>query len=151
VGSMAKFQYPLENLLKVKEKVEEQKKGEYGKALKKLEDEKQKKIELFHLNASAADHLRKQIQQKVSPLMIASYNRYISYLKKKIEEQDRNIRKAEQFSDIKREELLEALKQKKTLEVLKEKQHLEFQEEEKRREQKHIDEIVSFKYKNHHA
>jgi hypothetical protein len=46
-GRLAKFNFRLQPLLNVKEQIETQKEIEYGQALRKLEEERQKKIRLL--------------------------------------------------------------------------------------------------------
>ncbi len=147
---MAKFNFRLQNLLQVKEKMEETKKGEYGKALKKIEEEKQIKNVLYAQDISIKDEFRTYMKQGISPDKACSYRNYILFLKKKLLQQEHNIRNAEIYADIKREELLTIMKEKKALEVLKEKKYVLYREEEVRIEQQYVDEMVSFKYANHH-
>ena len=56
------------------------------------------------------------------------------------------VNKAKDFVEEKRLALLEAMKQRKVLEALKEKGKENYFKEELKKEQKMIDEIVSYKY-----
>lgn len=142
---MSHFQFRMDNILNIREKLEEKKKQEYGKALSRLEIENEKKQKLMDEKNFLLQTLNHKVEEKVSPNEVISYNQYIHYLKKKTIEQDKIVRNAAQYVQKKHEELLESVKQKKMLELLKEKQWIEFQEEANKQEQKIIDEIVSFK------
>lgn len=143
---MAKFKFKLQSFLGVKEKIEEQKKNEYGKAIKILEQEKLKKAKLSNQHLDTLDALREKINGGIKPDELQQYNNFIAYLLNKIKEQELAILRAQKLVDQKREELVNAMKEKKMLEILKENKYTEYIREEKKSEQKIIDEIVSFKY-----
>jgi flagellar FliJ protein len=143
---MAKFIFKLQSFLGVKEKIEEQKKNEYGKALNILEEEKNKKQELLNRQVSTISHLKQKINEGIKPSEIKQYNNFISYIENEITRQEEVIIKAQKLVDRKREELVNAMKDKKILEILKENEYIEYIKEEKKAEQKFIDELVSFKY-----
>lgn len=145
---MAKFVFNMQNLLGVKEKLEEQSKTEYGKALSALKDEedllnnlKEKKI--YNIQA-----FQEGIRNSITPDYFRNINEFISYLDKQVEEQIKNVAKAEEFAEEKRLKLLTSMKERKILETLRENKKEEYFREELKSEQKIIDEIVSFKYNN---
>lgn len=143
---MAKFKFKLQSFLGVKEKIEEQKKNEYGKAIKILEEEKEKKKKLLNQHSDTLDELRAKINIGIKPSELQQYNNFIAYLISKIKQQELAITRAQKSVDQKREEVVNAMKERKMLEILKENKHIEYIEEEKKAEQKIVDEIVSFKY-----
>lgn len=143
---MAKFIFKLQSFLGVKEKIEDQKKNEYGKAMLTLEQEKQKKNELLNIHINSLNEMREKIKSGIKPNEMQQYNNFISYILKQIELQQKRIEKAEELVEKKREELVTAMKERKMLETLKEHKYEEYMKEEKQQEQKIIDEIVSFKY-----
>lgn len=143
---MAKFNFKLQSFLGLKEKMEDQKKNEYGKAIKSLEDEKLKKAKLLNQHSSTLSRMKLKLETGINPNELQQYNNFISFILKKIEKQEVNIQKAQKLVEIKREELISAMKDKKMLETLKEHKYEEYIKEEKQVEQKVIDEIVSFKY-----
>lgn len=145
---MSRFKFRMDNILNLREKLEDKKKQEYGDAAKKLQIENQKKEKLINETMYFSQNLCEKMVERIFPEEVISYNQYINYLKIKTVEQEKMVIKAANHAEKKREELLEAVKQKKMLESLKEKQWTEFQEESNREEQKQIDEIVSFQSQN---
>lgn len=143
---MAKFIFNMQGLLNIKEKLEEQTKTEYGKALAKLEQEKSILLNLKNKKQENILSFRESINKGVKPNYIDNINKYISFIDKKIEEQMQNINKAKEIVEEKRLALLEAMKERKVLETLKEKEKENYFKEELKNEQKIIDEIVSYKY-----
>ncbi|MBS5793567.1 MAG: flagellar export protein FliJ [Clostridiales bacterium] len=143
---MAKFIFNMQGLLNIKEKLEEQTKTEYGKALAKLEQEKSILLNLKNKKQENILSFRESINKGVKPNYIDNINKYISFIDKKVEEQMQNINKAKEIVEEKRLALLEAMKERKVLETLKEKEKENYFKEELKNEQKIIDEIVSYKY-----
>lgn len=143
---MAKFIFNMQGLLNIKEKLEEQTKTEYGKALAKLEQEKSILLNLKNKKQENILSFRESINKGVKPNYIDNINKYISFIDKKVEEQTQNINKAKEIVEEKRLALLEAMKERKVLETLKEKEKENYFKEELKNEQKIIDEIVSYKY-----
>ncbi len=143
---MAKFIFNMQGLLNIKEKLEEQSKTEYGKALTRLEQEKSILLNLKNKKQENILSFRESINKGVKPNYIDNINKYISFIDKKIEEQMENINKAKEIVEEKRLALLEAMKERKVLETLKEKEKENYFKEELKNEQKIIDEIVSYKY-----
>ncbi len=143
---MAKFVFNMQGLLNIKEKLEEQSKTEYGKALNKLEEEKNILLNLENSKKQNIVSFRESINKGVKPNYIKNINQFISLIDKKIEQQVENINKAEEIVEQKRLVLLNAMKERKVLEALKEKEMENYFREELKKEQKIIDEIVSYKY-----
>ena len=143
---MAKFVFNMQGLLNIKEKLEEQSKTEYGKALNKLEKEKNILLNLENSKKQNIVNFRESINKGVKPNYIKNINQFISLIDKKIEEQIENINKAEEIVEQKRLILLNAMKERKVFEALKEKEKENYFREELKKEQKIIDEIVSYKY-----
>lgn len=143
---MAKFIFNMQGLLNIKEKLEEQAKTEYGKALNKLEEEKNILLNIENEKQQNILNFKQSIDKGVKPNYINSINQYLHILDKKIEQQAVNVDNAKQFAEEKRLALLEAMKQRKVFEALKEKAKENYFKEELKNEQKIIDEIVSYKY-----
>lgn len=143
---MAKFIFNMQGLLNIKEKLEEQSKTEYGKALSRLEQEKTILLNLENKKQENILSFKESINKGVKPNYIDNINKYISLIDNKIEEQTKNIDKAKEIVEEKRLALLEAMKERKVLEALKEKEKENYFKEELKKEQKIIDEIVSYKY-----
>ncbi|MBR1445138.1 MAG: flagellar export protein FliJ [Firmicutes bacterium] len=143
---MAGFKFRLQSYLNVKEKIEDQKKLDYGKALNKLEEEKKEKVLLENEKNMNIHKFRESIESGIKPLELQNYNNYIEYMKKKIAEQDIVIDIAKQNVEKCRTELVEAMKNRKMLETLKDKDREEYNKEQLLAEQKIVDEIVSYQY-----
>ncbi|WP_058485155.1 flagellar export protein FliJ [Defluviitalea phaphyphila] len=146
---MKRFIFTMDNVLNIREKLEEKKKQEYGKALNKLQNEIEKKENLIKETNTFLQILSNKIEEKIHSNEVILCNQYINYLKEKIDDQEKIVQDAEQYAQKKQEELLEAVKKKKMLETLKEKRLIEFLQEMNRKEQIINDEIVNFKYQAH--
>ena len=125
---MAKFRYRMQNILDIKEKMENQAKTAYGMANAKLAAE----------------------QQKLQDILIrrAGYEcrKAIDVLKSKQRSQMMNVHAAERDVELARKQLNEAMVERKTHEKLKEKAFEEFKQELLHEESKEIDELVSYTY-----
>jgi len=143
---VAKFNFRFASNLRVKERLEEQKKLEYGKALAALENEKQKKRILLTERENTINSFRESVQKDITPYDLQMHNNYLGVLKERIIKQDAAIKRAEEFAEKKRLELVEAMKERKIMEKLKEKDFEEFKIAEQLKEQKIQDEIVSYRY-----
>ena len=142
---MAKFVFRLGSVLGIKEKVEDLKKNEFGKAMMELAQARRAKAEMEQERDHNINEFRNSVSAGINPLEIHRYNLYIEKLKQMIIRQDRLIAKAEAYAEQKRAELVEAMRDRKTLETLKENDYEEFLNEEKKAEQKVVDEIISYR------
>jgi flagellar FliJ protein len=143
---MARFSFRLQPLLKVKEQIEEQKEIEYGQALRKLEEEKQK-LKMLHMKREEnIRDFRESLHTGIRPPDIRRYNDTLEMLKRRIIDQEKRIEAAEAFVEKKRLELVEAMKERKMLDTVKEKRFEEYILDEKLAEQKQVDERVSYQY-----
>ena len=142
---MVKFNFRLASVLGVREKVEDLKKSEFGKAVMVLEREKARLAELENMRQMCIESFREGLHKGVTPHDIQQHNQYLDLVKRLIQQQKVVIHLAELKVEEKRLELVEAMKDRKALEVLKENDYEEFLNEEKQAEQKVIDEIVSYR------
>ena len=143
---MAKFNFRLQSYLGVKEQLEEMKKNEYGMALRRLEEEKER---LRILQAELAENVsmfKKALVTSIVATEIRRYNNRIELLKNWIIEQQERVVAAEKLAERKRLELVEAMKDRKALETVRERSYEEYLDEEKRAEQVVVDGIVSYQY-----
>ena len=143
---MAKFVFKLQSYLGVKEQLEEQKKNEYGYALKRVEEEKQRKRLLEQELAELVRLFQEALATIINPIDIRRYNSRIELLKIWIVEQEARILAAEEFAEEKRLELVEAMKERKMLDTVKERNYEEYLKEEQRAEQLVVDGMVSYQY-----
>jgi len=143
---MAKFIFRFASNLRIKERIEEQKKLEYGRAITALEIEKQKKSVMLMEREYTINSFRNNVNKGITPHMLQMHNNFLAALKERIIKQDAVIKKCEELVEIKRLELVEAMKERKIMEKLKEKDHEIFKIEEQIKEQKIQDELVSYRY-----
>lgn len=143
---MAKFKFRLQNYLNIKEKLEDQKRNEYGQAVSVLDRENQKKSAIQQEKADNIEEFRSRVGSKIDPVSFQGYNLYIGVLERKETEQKKIVLEAEREVEKKRLELVEKMRDRKTIETLKEKDYENYINEEKLAEQKQVDEIVSYKF-----
>ena len=144
---MNMFKYKLEPILALKEKIEENKKREFGIAHQSYERAKSEKAILVKAQEQAYHAARTQKNDSINIIQLKQLNHYTNYMKKEISAKDKEIVSAEQQVEQKRNELVEAVKERKILENLKEIQLQEYKEEENKKENARIDEIVTYKYR----
>ena len=144
---MAKFKFKLESYLNLKEKLEDQKKQEYGRAVGVLERERAEEARLSRIATENIAAFRESLEKPIDPALLKEYGNFSELMKRKIEAQRITVVKAEEAAEEKRLELVEAVKEKKALEILKEKALEDFRQEEKLAEQRIVDEIVSYRFK----
>ena len=145
---MAKFIFRFDSFLTIKEKIEEQKKQAYGKAVQQLEADREILRSLEQKQRGVIDRLKQIISEGVSPKEIERHNTFISHLKILILTQKETIEISKKIAEEKREELVESMKELKMYETLKEKDLETFKEEQKIIEGKIVDEVVSYKFQN---
>ena len=145
---MAKFRFRLQGLLDIKQKIEDQKRQEYGLAVAAAEREKQKKQELLDKKEEKIIEFRRRIEKIIDSQSHESYNNYIEFLKEEVLRQEKVILEAEKIVEKKRLELVDSMKERKTLEKLSERQYDEFLIEQKLAQQRVVDEIVSYRFDN---
>ena len=143
---MAKFTFRLQSFLGVKEQLEEQKKSEYGTALKKLEEEKESLRLMEEELLENVVLFKKALSTSIAPAEIRRYNNRMELIKVWIIEQEKRIEAAARFAENKRLELVEAMKERKALETVRERNYEEYLKEEQRAEQAVVDGIVSYQY-----
>ena len=145
---MAKFVFKLESFLKIKEKLEDSAKTEYGKAISKLEEEKELLTQLKKEKLDTIFRFKESLKYNINPFNIKNINEFIKIIDIKILNQEKTVQEAFEFSEEKRENLINAMKERKIFETLKEKEKEAYIKEILQKEQKIIDEIVSYKYNN---
>lgn len=143
---MAKFIFKMQNILSVKEKLEEQAKAEYGIELMKLREEEEKKVLLEQKKLYYEDKLTAALSDTLDIRRIRLLEDGIEDLKYEIQLQEFVIMRQEEEVAKARERLDEAMKERKTYEKLKEHAFETFKQELNAAEQKEIDELVSFRH-----
>ncbi|MCH5251986.1 MAG: flagellar export protein FliJ [Lachnospiraceae bacterium] len=143
---MAKFIFSMQSLLNIKEKLEEQEKNNYSQANMRLL-EAQAEYDRLVLRRQEAEHkLRGEISEALNIVEIRRRKNEVEILKGYVAEQKEVVIQREQELEIARQRLNEARKEKKTFEKLREKAFEKFLAEENVREQKEVDELVSYRF-----
>lgn len=143
---MAKFRYRMQNILDIKEKMENQAKTAYGMANAKLATEQQKLQDILIRRAGYESKVRELVSGSINVLEIRECRKAIDVLKSKQRSQMMNVHAAERDVELARKQLNEAMVERKTHEKLKEKAFEEFKQELLHEESKEIDELVSYTY-----
>lgn len=143
---MAKFRYRMQNILDIKEKMENQAKTAYGMANAKLAAERQKLQDILIRRAGYESKARELVSGSINVLEIRECRKAIDVLKSKQRSQMMNVHAAERDVELARKQLNEAMVERKTHEKLKEKAFEEFKQELLHEESKEIDELVSYTY-----
>lgn len=145
---MAGYKFKLQKLLDYKISIEEQKKNELSLANKRLAEEKEKLQVLLNkqkaMNNSFQEKTSKGIEVNELKLLV----NYIDYYKRSIKSQRLNIKMAEDYLESCRAELIKASQEKKMMEKLKEIDYGKYLYSEQKKEEKLVDDLVSFKESN---
>ena len=143
---MAKFVYRMQNILNIKEKLEEQARNEYAAqraALNEAEDEEQR---LRNWKKSYEEEALKLRTDSLNLRDIEENANAIATLEGMIKDQQKVVRQEEDKLEERRAELEEAIKERKTQDKLKEHAFDEFKAEVNHQEAKEIDELTSYTY-----
>ncbi len=145
---MAKFVFPMEQLLSIKQKLEKQEQmalnqamQDHEKAQYALENAKEKEYEAV-MQAQALLN-----QGSIQTNRIKTAHDKQKYYHEDVAHKMTVVKQTEEALDLAKERVREALRERKTYEILKEKAYEAYLEEEKLEEAKRLDEIVSFKYR----
>lgn len=141
---MAGFKYNLESVLKLKIQLESNVKNELAKAVAFLN--KQKEL-LFDLENKLKETIleRNSAARKTTVGKLRDYSGYLESLKTKIEDQKIMVNHAKKNVDIVKGKLIEAATEREIFVKLKEKKFQEYLKEEQKKEDKLVDELISFK------
>lgn len=145
---MAKFIFSMENLLKIKLKLEDQAKAEYGIQIAILRQEEQKLLDMKVRKDNMQQQLKEQISHILNLFEIRQLEDGIENIKYNMNLQRIVIINQQNKVEEARKKLDEAMKERKTYEKLKEKAFEIFKQEINAEEQKEVDELVSFRYGN---
>ncbi len=145
---MAKFQYQLQSVLNIKEKLESQEKIAFGLASAKLAEEQEILQDLILQKAGYDRQARKLLEGTIDLVEVNACRKAVETMKTRIRGQMLNVHKAEKQLEVVRKRLNEVMIERKTYEKLREKKFEEFKMELAYEEKKEVDELVSYTY--HH-
>ncbi len=143
---MAKFAYRMQNILDIKEKMENQAKIAYGMANSKLMDEQDKLQKILVRRADYESQARTLVNGTIDVPKIRECKQAIDTMKSMQRNQMMNVHVAEKNVDLARRRLNDIVVERKTHEKLKERAFEEFKQEIQYAENKEIDELVSYTY-----
>ena len=143
---MAKFKYRMQNVLNIKEKLEEQAKNEFAAARRRLDDEEEKLEELKQRKAGYEEEGRRLRMSALNILDLTDNKNAIDTMDEYIALQQIEVNKAAALLEEARIKLTEAMKEAKIHNRLREKAFEEFKKEINAQESKEIDELTSYTY-----
>lgn len=143
---MKKFIYPMENLLQIKSKLEEQAKIAYGNARLRLTQEEEKLEQFVKIKTAYEEELRALGSGKLDILKIKQCEQAIDTMKSNIKQQTTVVKNATHRLEVARIRLSNAMVERKTQERLKEKAFEEYLQLFDAEERKEVDELNSFRY-----
>lgn len=143
---MAKFIFKMQNILEVKEKLEEQAKSVYALALAKVEEEQQKLLQLQAKKYQYEKNLKELMDSALPVMEIKRLEDAVEIMKYKINVQKVEVQDAQIKAERARLALQNAMVERKTYDKLKEKAFEEFKLEVNAQEKKEVDELVSYRF-----
>ena len=143
---MARFIFPLQNILNMKEKLEEQAKNEYSQANMRLHEAEDEEERLRKREQDAEEDLKNILAESLDVMEIKKKEDAVEILKVYVKEQHLVVIKCARDVEIAREKLNEAMKERKTFEKLREHAFEDFVKEQNLAEQKEVDELVSYRH-----
>jgi len=143
---MAKFKYRMQNILDVKQKLEESAKMEFSEANARVLTEEEKLFSIENRKLAYENEGRKLREAQLHVRDIKSNVQAVSVLQEMIKIQEKELEKAKMVQEQKRLQLQNAMQERKTQEKLYENAFAEFVRDENARESKEIDELVSYVY-----
>ena len=143
---MAKFQYKLQSVLDIKQKLESQEKIAFGLASAKLLEEQEILQKLMIQKAGYDKQAKKLLEGTIDLLAVNACRIAVETMKTRIRGQMMNVHKAEKQLELVRHRLNEVMIERKTYEKLRERKFEEFKAELAYEEKKEVDELVSYTY-----
>lgn len=136
----------MQNILDIKQKLEEQEKLSYGQANLALATEQEKLQELLRRKSNYDAQLVQLSKGKLDIAKIQHCKKAIDGMKSLIRDQMMEVHKAQKQVEVVRQRLNQVMQERKTHENLKEKQFEQFKEELAQEEMKVTDGLVSYTF-----
>ena len=142
---MSRFVYRMQNILNVKEKMEEQAKNDFASANMRVAEEEEKLKMCYDKRKKLEDEGRELLlSDRLDILKIDENKKLVAHADEMIRAQTIQLRMAEKILEEKRVRMQKAMQERKTQDILKERAFEEFLAEEKAAESKQIDELTSY-------
>ena len=145
---MAKFVYRMQNILDLKQKLEEQEKANFGLAVARYNEEQQKLRDIMIRQAGYEKHLKDISVGDIDVKEIKTCKSAIASMKVALRAQLIEVSKAQKAMENARRKLNAVMMERKMHEKLREHAFEEFLDEIDREESKITDELVSHTYFN---
>ena len=136
----------MQNILNMKEKIEEQEKNNYSQSILQLQLEEEKYQDMVWRQEDAQKELKTCMLQTMDVMTIREKEDAVEIIKMYKVQQSFVVLEKQQDVMKAREQLNEAMKERKIYEKLREKAMDEFLLEEALKERKEVDELVSYRY-----
>ncbi|MBD5540509.1 MAG: flagellar export protein FliJ [Lachnospiraceae bacterium] len=142
---MSKFIYRMQNILEIKDKMEQQAKNDFATAnLRVLEEEERLERCLEKRGRLEEAGRELLLAERLSILDIEENKRLVAHAGEQVRAQTIQVRMAQKKLEEQRVRMQKAMQERKTQEILKEKAFEVFMQEEKAAESKEIDELTSY-------
>ena len=145
---MARFKYRMQNILKLKQKLEDQSKMAYANQRRKLTIEEEKEQKLKDEKNRYEEEGARLRSEKLNVREIMENIRGVKTMGILVEEQHKAVEREEEKLEKRRRELEKVMKERKAQEKLRERAFRRFIQEENAAEGKVIDELTSYTYGN---
>ncbi|MCR4567159.1 MAG: flagellar export protein FliJ [Pseudobutyrivibrio sp.] len=143
---MAKFLYRMQNILELKQKIEEQEKANFGIATAKFNEEQSKLRELMLRQQEYEKHLKEISIGDINVSEIKTAKSAVASMKVALRDQMIEVSKAQKVMENARKRLNNVMMERKMHEKLREHAFEEFLDEMDHEESKIVDELVSYSY-----
>lgn len=143
---MAKFKYRMQNILDIKQKLEESAKMEFGEANVRVMEEEEKLSVIDERKRAYENEAGRLRSARLQVADIKNNTKAISVLGDMKKVQESEVDRAKNILEQKRVKLQVAMQERKTQEKLYENAFEEFVRDENAKESKEIDELVSYVY-----
>ena len=143
---MAKFNYRMQNILQLKEKMEEQERNNFAARRRALTEEEDKLQALIDKRNAVAEEGKRLRQTVIDVRRIRENEDLQRYTEEQVKQQRIKVRVAEKSLDAARAKMQEAVQERKIHEKMREKAFERFIAEMNAAEVKEIDELTSYVY-----
>ena len=140
---MARFIFSMQNILNMKEKLEEQAKNNFAQANRSLQEALLMQKQCENKLEAGKQTLKEAMLENLKVGQIRRREDDVEIFRMYLRQQILVVKQKEKEVE---EHLNEAMKERKTFEKLKEKAFEKFVAEENQKEQKEVDELVSYRY-----
>ena len=143
---MARFNYRMQNILQLKEKLEEQERNNFAARRRALTEEEEKLQALIDKRNAVAEEGKRLRQTVIDVRSIRENEDLQRYTEEQVKQQRIKVRVAEKSLDAARVKMQEAVQERKIHEKMREKAFERFVAEMNAAEVKEIDELTSYVY-----